>query len=120
MNSAMTATRSAQRTKVFEEQKLAQLSVSTSGQCAFQIEPSLNVTAGDKSDHWIADVNMAQPPKVGQTADLATLTSLDNDVLLNELHVRYDQDSIYVCLQLRGVTWVISTRHCFRHTLATS
>ena len=50
------------------------------------------------SGHTLAKFKMAQVARVGETADLAKLTSLDNDVLLNELHVRYDRDAIYVRL----------------------
>ena len=48
------------------------------------------------------DTSLAKMAKRGETDDLATLASLDEAVLLQELKRRYEQDKIYVSL-VRGV-----------------
>jgi myosin heavy subunit len=57
---------------------------------------------------------MAAPPRPtkagskpyfkGQTDDLASLAALDESILLEELHVRYQADQVYV----RGVVGVVT------------
>ena len=39
-------------------------------------------------------------PEVGDTEDLATLSTLDEAILLDELKARYTQDRVYVSLVL--------------------